>query len=77
MQPYWIALLPGDYDGYMHRRDTLVMQMRHNLDMLSCEAYRVLQPRLLTKTQARERKAALLDLFNKTYGWNFRRLIVD
>jgi hypothetical protein len=77
MKPYWIALVRGNYDGYAHRPDTLVMQMRHDIDYLSCEAYVVVGPRYMTKTSARNGRAGLLDLFNQKYGWDFKHLIVD
>jgi hypothetical protein len=73
---YYLGILPGDYDGYKHRHDTLILEARESLDCLSCELYQYLGPRIVTKAHLRANRSGILAMLNRQYGYNFKRLIV-
>ena len=72
---YHFALLLGKYCG--HRKDTVVLQVRCDIDCLDCEMWRYLGEKARTKKQLRENKAELLNAINATFNENFKRLIID
>ena len=74
---YYLGILPGDYDGYRHRHDTLVLQARESPDCLSCELYQYLGARVVTKKHLRAQRSGILSMLNREHGYNFKRLIVD
>lgn len=72
---YHAAILKGQYCG--HRKDTAVLQLRQDIDLLDCEMFRYLGRTYKTKKQFREEKEKSLAEINKLFGTNFKHLIID
>ncbi len=75
-QMYHVALCFGLYHG-KHRKGTVVVQMRRNIDFLSEEVWKYLGKRFTTKKLIREQSKFTLEWINKEFGTDFKHLIVD
>ncbi len=59
------------------RVPTLIVQMRHNVDLLSCDLWRYMGERVTTKTELRRNRLTLLAWVNKAYNQDFRRIVIE
>jgi len=73
---YHIGLIKGKYYPGC-RDDTLVVQMRRNIDFLDCEIWEYLGEFDTTKKHVRENRDEILRRINEQYGTNFRYLRVE
>lgn len=71
---YHVALLKGQYSG--HRKDTVVLQLRRDIDCLYCEMWRYLGQTLKTKQDFKDDKELLKNI-NELFDGDFKRVIVD
>lgn len=69
---YYMGLLK-DYKNPDH----IILEMRGDLDCLSCEIMEYLGARLTTKKHIKENKADILAWFNDAYHTNFKRMTID
>jgi hypothetical protein len=78
---YHIGLIRGSGKvkcwGNGHRRDTLIVQMRRNKDLLSPDLCYYIGERITTKAHYRRNPAELLRIFNAKFGEEFRRVFID
>ena len=56
---------------------TLTIQMRLNVDCLSCELWRYMGIRHTTKQHIKDNKLDLLNFINQTMHSNFNKIIID
>jgi hypothetical protein len=56
---------------------TVVLQVRTNVDYLSCELWKYFGEHLNTKKELKKNKDLLLSEINKSYNQNFKHLIID
>lgn len=74
-EKYYYAALLKNVVG--HKKDTVILQLRRDIDCLDCEMWKYIGVTFKTKKDLRENKDAVLDAINKSYGTEFRRVIVD
>ena len=78
---YHVAFLKGSgktaWGGNRHRKDTVILQAREDMDCLSCEMWKYFGKTELSKKEMRGRKSEILDAVNLVFKTNFTRLIVD
>ena len=55
----------------------LIIQCRENIDLLSCELWKYLGQRMVTKAQYKRDAAFLLKHINEDFGTTFEKLYVD
>jgi hypothetical protein len=80
MNTYHLALIYGNGKGTWnngHRKSTLVLQARRDIDCLYTDIHHYLGERYTTKENLRQNKSELLTLFNKNLDKNFKRLVID
>ena len=80
MYTYHLALSQGQPHGLYangHRKDTAILHMRRNIDLLPCDVTKYLGQRVTTKRKARENRHHILTWINGYMDTDFSRLIID
>lgn len=73
---YHVALLKGGL-GNNHRKSTVVVQMREDVDCLSPEIWRYIRQTYKTKKEIHAVKDEFLAWINDTFDENFKTIIID
>jgi len=68
---------PVYHVGLLKQGETLVIEMRRDIDYLNCEIWRYLGQRQVTKKYYKENKIVILQAINSTEGTNFKRIVID
>lgn len=67
-----------NYIGFIRGEGgTLIVQMRQSKDALSPELWQYYGQWELSKAKMREKRAAILEVMNRLYGQDFKRVVID
>jgi len=72
---YHVGLIHGGISG--NEPEKVTVQMRRDVDFLSCGLWEYIGVRDTTKRHVKESKQALLGAINETYGTSFTKIAVD
>ena len=78
---YYVGLVKGTGTvacwGNNHRRSTVVVEMRRDLDFLSPDLWEYIGPREVTKSHVKTHRLDLLKAINVQYNADFQNIIID
>jgi len=57
--------------------ERVVVELRRNIDYLSCELWEYWGVRMCTKKYIKENKSGILNLINKMYNAHFTKITID
>jgi hypothetical protein len=77
---YHIGLVKGIKQGIYsngHKADTVIIQLRKNIDFLSCELWEYLGERETTKKDYKNKSSDILQWINQKFKTEFKHIIID
>ena len=78
---YHIGFIKGTgkvpFMGNGHRKSTVIVQARKDVDCLSPQLWKYMGERNITKVQLKRDKSRLLKAINESYGTDFDTIIID